>query len=229
MTKGVLRGAVAAGALCACLAAPLAYTLDTVRSTHSGSIPSAGPVSTSVGPGGRQPGAFGRRGFPGGGFPGGGFPGGGFPGGGFTGGGFPGGGATRGGGFAGGGAGGGLLNASTPSAATKALLEANASKYTWVAATVGSNEAAGYQLATGDPVMAIGGFNGTDPYPSLSKFEALVKEGKVHYFIAGGQGGGPGAGTSSDSSAITSWVESHFQSTSEGGVTVYNLTTPVAG
>ena len=46
---------------------------------------------------------------------------------------------------------GGLLDASTPSAALKAALLANASKYTWVAATVGSNNAAGLQLATGRP------------------------------------------------------------------------------
>ncbi len=44
-------------------------------------------------------------------------------------------------------------------------LEADAGDYKWVAATVNSNSAAGYQLATDDPVMAIGGFNGTDPGP----------------------------------------------------------------
>ncbi len=94
---------------------------------------------------------------------------------------------------------------------------------------MGANEAAGYQLATGDPVMAIGGFNGTDPYPTLSQFEKLVHEGKIHYFIASGGGGagagGPGAGGSSTSSAIESWVTSHYSSTTVGGVTVYDLTT----
>ena len=64
--------------------------------------------------------------------------------------------------------------------------------YTWVAATVGSNNAAGYQLATGEPVMAIGGFNGSDPSPTLAQFQQYVAEGKIHYFIAGGGGfGGP--------------------------------------
>jgi hypothetical protein len=130
----------------------------------------------------------------------------------------------------GGGNAGGLLNASAPSAALIALLSHNAGHYSWVAATVGSNEAAGYQLATGDPVMAIGGFNGTDPYPTLSQFEKLVHEGKIHYFIASGAGGagpagGPGAGGGSTSSAIESWVTSHFSSTTVGGVTVYDLST----
>jgi hypothetical protein len=68
-----------------------------------------------------------------------------------------------------------------------------------VASTVGANSASGYQLASGQPVMAIGGFNGTDPYPTLAQFEALVAKGEVHYFIPGGGGlgggfGGPGGG-----------------------------------
>jgi hypothetical protein len=92
-----------------------------------------------------------------------------------------------------------------------------------VAALVGSNEAAGYQLAAREPVMAIGGFNGTDPAPTLAQFEKYVKDKKIHYFIATGSGfGSPGAG-SDDASLIASWVESHFTATTIGGVTVYNL------
>ncbi len=101
---------------------------------------------------------------------------------------------------------GGLLNASTPSAALQKALASHASRYTWIAATVGSNAASGYQLATNDPVMAIGGFNGTDPAPTLAQFKAFVKAGKIHYFISGGTG----ASSASDAGAITSWVESHF-------------------
>jgi 4-amino-4-deoxy-L-arabinose transferase-like glycosyltransferase len=127
----------------------------------------------------------------------------------------------------GGGSGGGLLNASTPSAALIAALEKDASHYDWVAVTVGANDAAGYQLATGDPVMAIGGFNGTDPWPTLAVFEKLVSEGRIHYFIAAGSGGGPGVGGSSDSSAISTWVESHFSTTTVGGTTLYDLTEPL--
>jgi hypothetical protein len=73
--------------------------------------------------------------------------------------------------------------------------------------------------------MAIGGFNGTDPAPTLSQFEKYVAEGKIHYFIAGGGfGGGQGGGTSSAASQITAWVEAHFTSQSVGGVSVYDLT-----
>lgn len=38
-----------------------------------------------------------------------------------------------------------------------------ADDYTWTAASIGSQNAAGYQLATQRPVMAIGGFKGSDP------------------------------------------------------------------
>jgi 4-amino-4-deoxy-L-arabinose transferase-like glycosyltransferase len=86
------------------------------------------------------------------------------------------------------------LNASTPSTALVKALQSDASHYTWVAAAVGANTAAGYQLGSGDPVMAIGGFNGTDPDPSLAAFKKLVSEGKVHYFISGGGFGGGFAG-----------------------------------
>jgi 4-amino-4-deoxy-L-arabinose transferase-like glycosyltransferase len=120
------------------------------------------------------------------------------------------------------------LNASAPNAALTRLLQADASRYAWAAATVNSNSAAGYQLASGEPVMAIGGFNGTDPAPTLAQFEKYVSEGKIHYFIAGGAGigrlGGLGGSSGGDASQITSWVESHFTAETVGGVTVYDLT-----
>ena len=56
------------------------------------------------------------------------------------------------------------------------------------AAAVGSNTASGYQLASQQPVMAIGGFNGSDPSPTLAQFEAYVANGQIHYFIASGGG-----------------------------------------
>jgi hypothetical protein len=117
---------------------------------------------------------------------------------------------------------GGLLNATTPSSALVKLLSAGHGKYGWVAATVGSNNAAGYQLATGYPVMAIGGFNGTDAYPTLARFEAYVKAGRIHYFIGSqAMGGSSGSG---DAQKIARWVARHYTATTVGGVTVYDLT-----
>ncbi|MEV4706048.1 glycosyltransferase family 39 protein [Actinoplanes sp. NPDC049316] len=227
--KVALAGA--AVALGAVLAGPAAYAVQTASEPHTGSIPSAGPATQGgFGPGGGR----GGRGFPGGGFPGGG-PGGGFPGRGQ--GGFPGGTAQpgtppqggftgRGGGMRGGGMG-GLLDAATVSDQMKALLDANADQYTWVAAAVGSQSASGYQLATEDPVMAIGGFNGSDPSPTLAQFQEYVAEKKIHYFIGGGGFGGRGGGTggSNAGSQIASWVAENFPSQTVDGVTVYDLTT----
>ena len=124
---------------------------------------------------------------------------------------------------------GGLLNGSTVSAKAKALIEKDADRYTWAAAAIGSQNAASYQLATEQPVMAIGGFNGSDPSPTLARFKEYVRDGKVHYFIAGEQGGrgGPGGGRGG-SSKITSWVEKTFTKVTVGSSTFYDLTDPKA-
>jgi 4-amino-4-deoxy-L-arabinose transferase-like glycosyltransferase len=207
-------GIVIAGvALIAGLTGPTAYAVATARQPHTGSIPSSGPAGAGgFGPGG--PGARGGR-FGGGAF-----------------GGPPAGAGGVGvqGGFGGGGfgGGGGLLNASTPSTALVTALKADASKYTWVAAAVGSNTAAGYQLAVQLPVMPIGGFNGSDPSPTLADFEAYVAAGKIHYFIGGGGFGGAQQGGSDSSAEIASWVQTHFKTVTVGGITLYDLTQPTS-
>jgi 4-amino-4-deoxy-L-arabinose transferase-like glycosyltransferase len=133
----------------------------------------------------------------------------------------------------GGGGAGGLLNGASVTDRARKLLEAGSGKYTWAAAAIGAQNAASYQLATGEAVMAIGGFNGTDPSPTLAQFEKYVAEGKIHYFIAGGgmgggRGAGMGAGTGGGSrgtaSQITSWVESNFTKVTVGSATFYDLT-----
>ncbi|MET9358332.1 glycosyltransferase family 39 protein [Streptomyces sp. NPDC006617] len=244
------RTALAAAGLglVASLAAPTAYTLSTVREGHSGSIVTAGPSGAGMGggPGGGRPGG---RGFPGGGNAPGqgqgqgrGGPGGGFPGGGTapgTGGtnqngqtpngqnGGPAGGPSGEGGRmgAGGGGMGGLLKGAEVGSEAKKLLETDADAYTWAAAAIGSQNAASYQLGTGAPVMAIGGFNGTDPSPTLAQFKKYVADGRIHYFIGGGTGGGMGGG-SGNASQITSWVEANFKEVTVGSATFYDLTSP---
>ncbi|MEV7312704.1 glycosyltransferase family 39 protein [Streptomyces microflavus] len=142
--------------------------------------------------------------------------------------------AGEGGAFGGGGGGGmgGLLNGASVSTEAKALLEKDADAYTWAAAAVGAQNAAGYQLATGEPVMAIGGFNGSDPSPTLAQFKKYVAEGKVHYFVSGGTGGGMGGGGmggggNGTSSQIFSWVTENFTEVTVGSATFYDLTKPV--
>ncbi|WP_067830570.1 ArnT family glycosyltransferase [Nocardia inohanensis] len=200
--------ATACAATVIALAGPTAYTAQTLTAGHAGPIPSAGP---SVG-----------HGF--GGFGGG-----------------PGDGRSRtdgagaapergqpGGGMMGGGPVGGIMGASKPSDAVTALLATDGDNYTWVAATVSSNSAAGFQLATQLPVMPIGGFNGSDPSPTLARFQQYVAEGQIHYFVAGSQPGRErDGGSANTSSQITQWVKDHFASREVDGVTLYDLTTPL--
>ncbi|MGW7263162.1 ArnT family glycosyltransferase [Streptomyces sp. NPDC054842] len=232
--------AAAALSLAAALAGPAAYTLSTVGTGHSGSIVTAGPAGAStMGGRGGGPGGAGRPdGMPGrtqqgGGMgqpPAGGT--GGFPGGGAN---QQGGGAPQGngrvprGGAAEGGAGGmgGLLNGATVGTEAKKLLTADADRYTWVAAAIGSQNGASYQLATGKPVMAIGGFNGSDPSPTLAQFKEYVRDGRIHYFVSGGMGGG--GGNSGTASAITTWVEANYRKLTAGSSTFYDLTRPRNG
>jgi hypothetical protein len=219
----VLGAAVLAVAVAAGLAGPTGYALATAATSHTGAIPSAGP---SGGPG---PGGFGRGG-PGGGRGGPAWSGGAAANGagsgaapGATGGaaaGAAGGGMGRGGpgGF------GGLLGSPTPSAQVVALLQRDAGDFTWAAAAVGSDTAAGYQLATQLPVMAVGGFNGTDPAPTLAQFQELVVAHKIHWFVGGGAGSARSqSGGSDDAAEIAAWVRQHYTPTTVGGTTLYDL------
>jgi 4-amino-4-deoxy-L-arabinose transferase-like glycosyltransferase len=224
------------------VAGPTAYTLTTLGEGHTGSIVTAGPTVQ----GGRGGPGGGMRGGPGGGMPGqdnqqgngpnnqqGGRNGNGQmgrpPTGGFGGGQNSrqqgqGNGQTQNGddGRAGGGGGmGGLLNGASVGDEAKELLEKNADHHTWAAAAIGAQNAASYQLSTGEPVMAIGGFNGTDPSPTLAEFEKYVEEGRIHYFIAGGGRGGGSDGTSSQ---ISSWVQENFEAVTVDGTAFYDLT-----
>ncbi|MFE2290572.1 glycosyltransferase family 39 protein [Streptomyces sp. NPDC059452] len=241
----------------ASLAAPTAYTLSTLDTGHQGSIVTAGPSGGGGpgggfggggrgGPGGGPDGGGGQRGgmqppggmpaVPGGTAPGGTAPGGTAPGGTAPGGTVPGGAGE--GMRAGGGGMGGLLNGASVSAEAKALLEKGADDYTWAAAAIGAQNAASYQLATGDPVMAIGGFNGSDPSPTLAQFKKYVAEGRIHYFVSGGTGGGGMGGDGMDgrgmgggagaSSRISAWVAENFTEVTAGSATFYDLTQPVS-
>ncbi|WP_453848802.1 ArnT family glycosyltransferase [Streptomyces violascens] len=227
---------VAGLGLAAALAGPAAYAVSTLGTGHTGSIVTAGPAGASTGgPGG----GGGRMRFGGGAGPGAGAGAG--PAGGQNGGrpgrgagqgpvqGMPGGGmGQQPGGAQGerggmGGGMGGLLDGAKVSAEAEVLVAKGADRYTWAAAAIGSQNAASYQLATGKPVMAIGGFNGSDPSPTLEQFKKYVAEGKVHYFIASGGGMMGGAG-----SGISSWVESSFKKVTVGTGTFYDLTARVS-
>jgi len=232
-------------AVIAGLGGPLAYSVDTSATVHTGAIPSAGPAT--AGSFGAPGGAFKIPGAKGESIP------------------------TL--------AGGGPDGQASISAALSKLLEGGASGYRWAAATNTSTSAASLELGSdGVPVMAIGGFSGSDPAPTLAEFESLVAKREIHYYVngggvgglggagsvgglgdlggasgAGGSGGVPGGsgqsgatapsggsaateadlpggfsglGGTGDASKISSWVAAHFKSETVGASTVYDLTAP---
>lgn len=95
---------------------------------------------------------------------------------------------------------------------------------TWLVAVASANESAAIQLTSGQPVMAVGGFNGSDTPLTLEQFKQLVKVGKVKYYAIGSHGrggGGPGGGNNE----IAAWVKQTGTVVNYGGsdVTLYEL------
>jgi 4-amino-4-deoxy-L-arabinose transferase-like glycosyltransferase len=202
-----------------------AYALTTAAAPHNGSVPAAGPQTdrglAALGPyrarlAGPPPdsGAPGDGGFPRpGGIPGRDGPPDGLPGPGAAEGGQPirPPGSPRGG------------SASVNSALVTLLKQSDT---TWAAATTGAQTAAPLEIASGKAVIAIGGFSGADPAPTLTQFQHYVAAGQVRYFIeAGGimPGGPNGLG---NAGAIAVWVEANFAAKTVGAATVYDLTAP---
>jgi hypothetical protein len=72
-------------------------------------------------------------------------------------------------------------------------LEANQGSARWLVAANGANAAASIELATGKPVMAMGGFIGSDPAPTLDQLRSLIKSGQLRFVLLGGGGGDGGA------------------------------------
>ena len=130
------------------------------------------------------------------------------------------------GGFGGGGLGGFGGDASVNAGLVK-FLETNQGSSKFLVATFGAQGSAGLIIATGKPVMAIGGFTGSDPAPTLDQFKRLVAGGNVRFLLTG-NGGRPG-GFNGPSQSITSWaaqVGKVVEPTSYGGAssgTLYDL------
>ena len=189
-------GAAALGiALVVVLAGPASYGLATMGRAIAGGDPQVGPESAATG-------------FPGGGFPG-------------AGAGFPGGARGGPGGVPGGpgGPGGGLPGdeGGAPASAMIDFLVANRGDARWLVAVPSANLAGPIQLQAGIPVMAMGGFSGADPAPTLEQLQAYVRTGELRFVMPGGRGGfggfggpgGPGGpgGSGATSSEIAAWVE----------------------
>ena len=160
-------------AITAGMAAPIVFSVSTVATAHSGSIPTAGPGASAMSNTNNE-------------------------------------------------------SARAESTLVSFLLE-NRHGTTWLAAVNSANESAPIQLSSSQPVMAIGGFNGSDSTLTLSQFKQLVKQGKVRYYVVNsrqGKSGGPsGMGGSGSNSEILAWMKSTGSKVDYGGTqyTVYDL------
>jgi 4-amino-4-deoxy-L-arabinose transferase-like glycosyltransferase len=120
------------------------------------------------------------------------------------------------------GGGGEMGGGQSSNTALNALLTASTTR--WSAAISGATSAADLELASGSSVIALGGWNGGDPAPTLAEFQAYVTAGQIHYYIAGGGMGGGGTGSTSASTQIATWVAAHYTAATVGTSTVYDLT-----
>ncbi|WP_148258106.1 glycosyltransferase family 39 protein [Pseudarthrobacter phenanthrenivorans] len=109
-----------------------------------------------------------------------------------------------------------------PEQAVVSRLRAAPESTRWTAAMVGSETAANYQLDSGRSVLPIGGFDGTDPHPTLEQFQTLVGEGKVASLVIQelppltleGRG---------ESAKIVAWVRQRFSVEQVGDAEYYDL------
>lgn len=148
------------------------------------------------------------------------------------------------GGFGGGGVAPGASNVFGSNSNTSGLisyLKAHRNGAKYLVAMFGTMTAAPYITATGENIVPIGGFDGSDPSPTLAQIKKWVASGQLRYvMVSGGMGGGfsgggmAGAGMgggmgsmggntttsagSANTTAIQNWVTSTCQlSTYSGG------------
>jgi 4-amino-4-deoxy-L-arabinose transferase-like glycosyltransferase len=198
---GLVAATVGVAAL---LVGPVAYAAQSVETPFSGGDPSAGPRARAQ-----------FAGFPGGG---------GFPGG-FTGGPdrrngqpppddgtfpIPGGPSTT-------------RNPGGLSQIQLAYLVANRGGARWIVAASSSNEAAPIELATGEPVMAMGGFTGADPAPTLDQLKAYIASGQLRFVIATSIGGGAFGQGFGAATGISGWVRSNCSPVDLTSTQAHNL------
>lgn len=105
------------------------------------------------------------------------------------------------------------------------MLDADSARFTWVAAARRVRIPEGCQLATGHPVMAIGGFYGRDPAPTLQQFVDLVHDHKVHFYLEYPGRISPAADPADQ---IQQWVRDHYRPRRVDSINVYDLTATTA-
>jgi hypothetical protein len=97
----------------------------------------------------------------------------------------------------------------------------------WSAAINRSSPAAGLELSTDTAVMAIGGFGGIDPAPTLSEFQQDVANHRITYYVEYDQKPRPGGFDRPSHTDIAKWVADNFTPMKVGSDTVFDLTAPL--
>lgn len=96
----------------------------------------------------------------------------------------------------------------------------------WSAAVDRSSNAAALELSSDTAVMAIGGFSGTDPVPTLEQFQDDVAAHRVSYYVSANTiGRGPGR-TPRSHADIARWVAANFPAMQVGKTLVWDLSKP---
>lgn len=115
-----------------------------------------------------------------------------------------------------------------PGPALVRALRTDAAHYEWAAAAVGGDRVANDQLASGQPIMELGGFHGTLPLPTLARFERYVRQGRIHYFVPAPKNEDAML-RGTEAARISRWVAGHFRADLVDGQVLYDLGRPVAG
>ncbi len=105
-----------------------------------------------------------------------------------------------------------------------AYLQANTQTTQYLMAVPSAMQGADYVIATGRPVLYLGGFNGQDQVLNASSLSALVKGGKLRYIYNEAQGGpGRNGGAQAELSA---WVAANCQAVQGFETTTRNAGAP---
>ncbi|NNN37599.1 phospholipid carrier-dependent glycosyltransferase [Streptomyces sp. S3(2020)] len=89
-------------------------------------------------------------------------------------------------------------------------LKKNQDGATWLVAVATDQTASSIILESGEPVISMGGWSGSDDAMTLAKLKSLVKAGKLHYIVVSDSGQG-----SSTSSEISTWVKKNGTAVSD--------------
>jgi hypothetical protein len=96
----------------------------------------------------------------------------------------------------------------------------------WSAAIDRSSNAADLELSSGTAVIAIGGFSGTDPTPTLPEFKDDVANHRIGFYVSANSVGHSPGWNSHSHTDIAKWVQANFPASTVGSATVYDLSSP---